>query len=50
MSAFEFFFSFCGLLLGLSVAALATGLALAVQNRRTICLPRSTSASVWRSL
>ena len=36
MSAFEFFFSFCGLLLGLSVAAIATGLALAIQSRRTI--------------
>jgi len=34
MSAFEFFFSFYGLLLGLSVAAIATGLALAIQNRR----------------
>ncbi|QTN18498.1 hypothetical protein HZ989_09450 [Brevundimonas sp. AJA228-03] len=36
MSAFEFFFSFYGLLLGLSVAAIATGLALAIQNRRTM--------------
>lgn len=36
MSAFEFFFSFYGLVLGLSVAAIATGLALAIQNRRTV--------------
>ncbi|WP_269513443.1 hypothetical protein [Brevundimonas subvibrioides] len=36
MSAFEFFFSFYGLLLGLSVAAIATGLALAIQNRMTM--------------
>jgi len=36
VSAFEFFFSFYGLLLGLSVAAIATGLALAIQNRRTV--------------
>lgn len=38
MSAFEFFFSFYGLVLGLSVAAIATGLALAIQNRRTVRL------------
>ena len=36
MSAFEFFFSFYGLLLGLSVAAMATGLAMALQHRKTI--------------
>lgn len=36
MSAFEFFFSFYGLLLGLSVAAMATGLAVALQHRKTI--------------
>ncbi|KQS55639.1 hypothetical protein ASG17_06110 [Brevundimonas sp. Leaf363] len=34
MSAFEFFFSFYGLLLGLSVAAIATGMAIAIQNRK----------------
>ena len=34
MSAFEFFFSFYGLLLGLSVAVIATGVATAVQHRR----------------
>lgn len=34
MSAFEFFFSFYGLLLGLSVAALATGAARAFKHRR----------------
>lgn len=33
MSSFEFFFSFYGLLLGLSVAAIATGMAIAIQNR-----------------
>ena len=38
MSAFEFFFSFYGLVLGLSVAAIATGLALAIQHRRTVRL------------
>lgn len=36
MSAFEFFFSFYGLLLGLSVAVLATGIATAVQHRKKI--------------
>jgi hypothetical protein len=36
MSAFEFFFSFYGLLLGLSVAVIATGVATAVQRRRTV--------------
>lgn len=36
MSAFEFFFSFYGLLLGLSVAAIATGLATAIQHRRNL--------------
>jgi len=36
MSAFEFFFSFYGLLLGLSVAVVATGVATAVQHRRSI--------------
>ncbi len=36
MSSFEFFFSFYGLLLGLSVAAMATGLALALQHRTTV--------------
>ena len=36
MSAFEFFFSFYGLLLGLSVAVLATGVATAVQHRHKI--------------
>ena len=36
MSAFEFFFSFYGLLLGLSVAVIATGLATAIQHRRAI--------------
>lgn len=36
MSAFEFFFSFYGLLLGLSVAAIATGLATAIQHRRKL--------------
>ncbi|RZJ97425.1 MAG: hypothetical protein EON88_02940 [Brevundimonas sp.] len=34
MSAFEFFFSFYGLVLGLSVAAIATGIAIAIQNRK----------------
>lgn len=36
MSAFEFFFSFYGLLLGLSVAVIATGFATAIQHRRKI--------------
>lgn len=36
MSAFEFFFSFYGLVLGLSVAAIATGLAAAIQHRRKV--------------
>jgi hypothetical protein len=36
MNAFEFFFSFYGLLLGLSVAVIATGLATAIQHRRKI--------------
>ncbi|HEX8470538.1 MAG TPA: hypothetical protein VF633_05450, partial [Brevundimonas sp.] len=36
MSAFEFFFSFYGLVLGLSVAALATGAARAVKHRKTV--------------
>lgn len=34
MSAFEFFFSFYGLVLGLSLAAIATGLATAIQHRQ----------------
>lgn len=36
MSAFEFFFSFFGLVLGLSVAVIATGLATAIQHRKAI--------------
>lgn len=36
MSAFEFYFSFYGLALGLSVAVIATGLATAIQHRKTI--------------
>lgn len=36
MSSFEFFFSFYGLLLGLSVAAIATGMAIAIQNRKRL--------------
>lgn len=36
MDAFEFFFSFYGLLLGLSVAVIATGLATAIQHRKKI--------------
>lgn len=36
MSAFEFFFSFYGLLLGLSLAVIATGAATAIQHRRKI--------------
>lgn len=36
MSAFEFFFSFYGLLLGLSVAVIATGVATAIQHRKRI--------------
>jgi len=36
MSAFEFFFSFYGLVLGLSVTALATGAARAFKHRRTV--------------
>ena len=36
MSAFEFFFSFYGLLLGLSAAVIATGLATAIQHRKTV--------------
>lgn len=36
MSAFEFFFSFYGLLLGFSVAVVATGLVLALQHRKTV--------------
>lgn len=36
MSAFEFFFSFYGLLLGLSVAVIATQFATAVQHRKSI--------------
>lgn len=36
MSAFEFFFSFYGLVLGLSVAVIATGLATAIQHRRKV--------------
>lgn len=36
MSACEFFFSFYGLVLGLSVSVIATGLATAIQHRRTV--------------
>ena len=36
MSAFEFFFSFYGLVLGLSVAVIATGAARAFKHRRTV--------------
>lgn len=36
MSAFEFFFSFYGLVLGLSVTVIATGLATAIQHRKRI--------------
>lgn len=36
MGAFEFFFSFYGMVLGLSVAVIATGLATAIQHRKSI--------------
>lgn len=36
MSPFEFFFSFYGLVLGLSVSVIAAGLASAIQHRRTV--------------
>jgi len=36
LSAFEFFFSFYGLLLGFSVAVLATGVARAFKHRKTV--------------
>lgn len=36
LSAFEFFFSFYGLVLGLSVAVIATGVATAIQHRKSI--------------
>ena len=36
MSAFEFFFSFYGLLLGLSLAVIATGAARAFKHRKTV--------------
>ncbi len=36
MSAFEFFFSFYGMVLGLSVAVIATGLATSIQHRKSI--------------
>lgn len=36
MSAFEFFFSFYGLMLGLSVVVIATGAARAFKHRRTV--------------
>jgi hypothetical protein len=36
MSAFEFFFSFYGLVLGLSVAVIATGVATSIQHRHKI--------------
>ena len=42
MSAFEFFFSFYGLLLGLSVAAIAVGVATAIQHRKRIRIGRLT--------
>jgi len=42
MSAFEFFFSFYGLLLGLSVAVIATGLATAIQHRKKVRIGRLT--------
>ena len=43
MSAFEFFFSFYGLLLGLSAAVIATGLASSIQHRRRIKIGWKTS-------
>jgi hypothetical protein len=36
LSAFEFFFSFYGLVLGLSIAVIATGFATAIQHRKAI--------------
>mgnify|MGYP001606088730 CR=1 FL=1 len=38
MNAFEFFFSFYGLVLGLSVAAIATGAARAFKHRKTVAI------------
>lgn len=38
MSAFEFFFSFYGLVLGLSVAVIATGVARAFKHRKTVAV------------
>jgi hypothetical protein len=43
VSAFEFFFSFYGLLLGLSVAVLATGAARAFKHRRAVKVGWKTS-------
>jgi hypothetical protein len=42
VSPFEFFFSFYGLILGLSIAALAGGVATAVQHRRRLVIGRMT--------
>lgn len=42
MDRFEFFFSFYGLLLGLSVAAVATGLASAIGARKAVRIGRLT--------
>jgi hypothetical protein len=42
LGAFEFFFSFYGLLLGLSVAVIATGLATAIQHRKKVRIGRLT--------
>lgn len=42
MSPFEFFFGFYGLVLGLSVAAVATRLATSIQQRRTVRIGKLT--------
>ena len=52
MSAFEFYFSFYGLALGLSVAVIATGLAAAIQHRKTTRSGRLTplfALIAWRA-
>ncbi|WP_428148939.1 hypothetical protein [Brevundimonas sp.] len=42
MGSFEFFFSFYGLLLGLSVAVIATGVATAIQHRKKVRIGKLT--------
>jgi len=50
MSPFEFFFSFYGLILGLSVAVMATGAARAFKHRKAVDVTPVSHPAITRVL